>query len=366
MRRRGGAIAVALITSMALFGFLVYRALGHFKSLGTGASTAQAAKPEDTQAAFALPGTIYIAQGGDLYALRDARFHLLLSHDSDHGDWMQPALTPDGSMLVAVARRAASSDLYLVDLQGHVVSRITDNAAAKLPDGSLANNHWSFHPQMSGDVLWYTYDSPKGGYLVDFSVWSVPFSPTAAPATARPGVRPPGGISGAKRMTTPFDYTGGDVDPVPLASGGVVFTRYSVDAEEHIRGQIFVNPTPPRGTGTALTELAQDCSQPALAPDATHLAMVCTQGEQTAQLLVRTLAGTTLGPPVVLAPSVLGANPVWSPDGHSVVYLAPAAAGGQFQLWLIDHADTATPGPPRQVTLGLGLDATSAPLWSAA
>jgi hypothetical protein len=360
MSRRSALAAAALVAAMALFGFLVYRGLGHYKSLGTEA-TAAAAKPQDTQAAFPLPGTIYLSQNGDIYALRDAHFQLVLTHDATRGAWMQPAPTADGHNLVVVGRTATSSDLYLVDLNGQIVRQLTHNAAAKRTDGSLEDNHWAFHPRVDGNTLWYTYDSPKGGYLVDFSVWTAALD---APAPAR-GVRPAGGITGAKRMTTPHDYTGGDIDATPLAQGGVLFVRYSVDSTEHIRAQLFVNPTPPRGTGTALTDIEADCSQPDLSPDGVHLVMTCTQGEQTAQLVVRTLTGTTVGPPVVVASSVLGANATWAPDGHSLVYLAPAATGGQFQLWYIDKADTATPAAPRQVTSGIGLDGTSRPAWTA-
>jgi Tol biopolymer transport system component len=141
-----------------------------------------------------------------------------------------------------------------------------------------------------------------------------------------------------------------------------------------------------------LTALADNCSQPALSPDGTQLAMICTSGKQTARLVVASFNGTSLGPPRTLLEGGLYASPAWSPDGQALAYFAPSGAAGHFELWWLavpvaatpTPSPTATPTPaasagggassivvpslpatpvPVQVTQGVDLSATSPPAW---
>jgi Tol biopolymer transport system component len=54
--------------------------------------------------------------------------------------------------------------------------------------------------------------------------------------------------------------------------------------------------------------------------------------------------------------------PVFSPDGKTIAYLAPATSGGNFQLWTVSSSG---PASVRDITSDLGLDSLSAPVWLA-
>lgn len=344
-RRRRLAAWVLITGLMAGFGLLVYATLGHLRHLDA-AAPGSAPRPTLAHVAVELPGTLYLAQDGNLYRLRGTTLAQVLAHAPGRR-WMQPASTADGN-LVVVGRGASSSDLVEVDPESGAVRSLTADAARPLPDGSLANNHWAFHPRVGDDgTLWYSDDAPKAGYRADLAIWSRPLG-TPAGATGR-------------RWSTPHPYTGGDVEPIPLRGGGVIFTRYAVDDQEHIRAQLWLQRAPLQ-QGSALTTLGDDCSMPDLAPDTSMLAMVCTGGDQTARVEVAGFDGSRLGAPRVVS-GCLCASPTWAPDGSGLVYVAPGSSGGGFDLWWIDGAAGGSVFAPRQVTEGLALDATSRPAW---
>jgi Tol biopolymer transport system component len=168
----------------------------------------------------------------------------------------------------------------------------------------------------------------------------------------------------AQRWTVPNQYTGGDVSPLPLRSGGLIFTRYSIDDQSRVHSQIWFQARP--GTaGAALTDPEAGCLQPAISADERLLAMVCTRGQPLgAEVTVASFypATHTLGPTAVLANGQQVASPAFSPDGKTLAYLAPATPGGGFQLWTVPTAQSTAP-TPKQITSELGLDASSAPLW---
>src|SRR5207302_6256802 len=114
-----------------------------------------------------------------------------------------------------------------------------------------------------------------------------------------------------------------------------------------------------------LTKSDDDCSQPALSPDATSVAMVCTGGTglQSTRLEVAPLTGTTLGAPRVLVTNCLCASPAWAPDGSGIVYYAPSDVTGNFEMWWIKSAAGPVAHAPQQVTRGLDFDALSPPAW---
>jgi Tol biopolymer transport system component len=272
-----------------------------------------------------------------------------------------------------VSRGAHFSDLYLLDLDGHVVNRLTKNDSRY-----IELNHWAFYPRISPDGanLVYSYDSPKLTKNVeegvDLSVWSMPLN---------------GAQYQARRWTDPYWFSGGDVSPVPLASGGLLFVRHSIDPSTVVHPQIYYQA---RALALAkpLTSDTEDCSEPALSPDGTQLAMICSRGKQTTALEIAAFNGTALGPVRVLIEGGLYGSPVWSPDGKALAYFAPAGLTGHFQLWYLPLAVAATPSatastspsasaqaspsivaPPQaapmpvQVTEGVDLSATSPPAW---
>src|SRR5436305_7116187 len=172
-----------------------------------------------------------------------------------------------------------------------------------------------------------------------------------------------------------------------LPGGGIPFVRHSIEASTAVTSQIYYQSRP-FAIPKALTSEADDCSQPALSPDGTQLAMICTGGKQTAKLEVAPFTGNALGPAKVLLDGRLYAAPAWSPDGKALAYFAPAGAAGHFQLWYLALPDLApsasasatpsagatssvqaspSPAPtapvPIQVTQGVDLSATSPPAW---
>ena len=347
MTRRGMGLTTVLVALMAGFGLAVYSGLGLIRNLHDRATTGAggATDPPDLHPLVSLAGSLYVATGGDLLRIRGDSVTAVLTHDAGRR-WMQPAVAADGS-LVVVARSAESSDLYRSAADGGGLQRLTDDAAAPLRDGSLERNHWAFHPRAGADGrLWYSYDAPKDGFRVDLAVWSRP----AAGAVAT-------------RWSSPVGYTGGDVEPVPVPSGGVIYARYVVGAGSEIRSVLWLQ-SGPRDPGHALTSTDDDCSQPDLAPGGRTLAMVCTQGGQGARIEVASFDGRTLGTPRVLAAGSLSAFPTWAPDGGGLAYLAPAANTGDFTLWWLAGAGGTTPSAPRQVLEGVALDATSRPAWA--
>ena len=370
-RRRWSAPAalalVAIASAWAATGLGVYLALASHRS----ALADRAGRPENVQVKSTplqrLPGTLYLVQDGTLYRLQHGTFTPLL-RAAGTVTWTMPAVSPSGQSLVVVRRDYAFSDLYLVDTAGHVQSQLTHDA-----NMTIEFNHWALYPRLSADgsTLWFSYD-PKdvyNDYNVVMPVWSMPL----------------GGSPGQMRKwTIPNDYTGGDVQPLPLPSGGVIYTKYALDpALNKIMGQLWMT-TRAGSPGRALTSAADDCSQPALSPDGRRLAMICTAGIQLATVDVATIEGTSLGPLRVIASGQLAAQPTWSPDGTSIVYLAAQGITGHFQLWLQEipplpptsepsptpspTRPAATPAPtplppPIELTTNLDFDATSTIAW---
>jgi Tol biopolymer transport system component len=365
--------AILFLPVMFAFGSGVYLFLGTLKSKVV---QDRPVKPSVTKPKFVLPGTMFVVQDGRMFKLNAGNFKEI----GPAGDWSQPTLTPDHTRLIAVTRGVHFSDLYLLDLDGNVVKRLTKNDSRY-----VEYNHWAFYPRVSPDGanLLYSYDSPKEKG-VDLAVWSMPLN---------------GAQWQARRWTDPYWYTGGDISPIPLTTGGLLFVRHSIDQSTAVHSQIYYQN---RALAIAkpLTTEADDCSQPALSPDGTQLAMVCSRGKQTTALEVAPFNGTALGPARVLQDGGLYASPTWSPDGKALAYFAPMGQTGHFQLWYLPlsvaatpsatASATASPSPSRspshspsssgsassvvvptptpaptpvQVTEGVDLSATSAPVW---
>ncbi len=180
--------AILFLPVMLGFGSGVYLYLGTLKSKVV---QERPVLPTVTKPKFVLPGTMYVVQDGRLFKLQAGNF----SEIGPAGDWSQPTLTPDHTRLVAVLRSGFSSDLYLLDLDGHVLKRLT-----KSDSSYIDYNHWAFYPRISpdGQNVVFSYDSPKNlknvQEGVDLSVWSMPLN---------------GAQSQARRWTDPYWYSGG-------------------------------------------------------------------------------------------------------------------------------------------------------------
>jgi hypothetical protein len=183
-----------------------------------------------------------------------------------------------------------------------------------------------------GKTLWLAYDKPKFGYDVVFSIWNSPAN---------------GMLSQGHLWSNSIDYTGGDTNPLPLAGGGVLYTKYSY-YNQHLISQLWMSTKPEVGYyhGTPLTAAWQDCSEPSLSPDGGYMAMICTYDQQISELTIATWNGHKLGPLQAVLRSQLVAQPVWAPDGSGIAYFAPGAPDGPFQLWWLPRAAYFPPAPP--------------------
>lgn len=325
---------LALVGLMVLFGYAVHSGLGAQRTM----TAHPAMRPVETSPKVALPGRIYVVQGGRLYRLQGGAFTEL---PAGPGAWSQPAATPDGR-LVAVARQPLFSDLYLLDAGGRITGRLTHNQA--MP---VEANHWAFYPAVSADgsSILYSYDrkDPANAYRVDLSIFEQPLAD---------------GTDRAVPRSFPNHYTGGDVRPVALAGSALAYVKYGIGSDSQTFSQVWLQP----GSGlpeSPLTEAVDNCAAPAVAPDGTRIAVICTPAGESPKLEVGDLAGSS---PVtlhaVLTDGTPGA-PAWAPDGSGLLYLAPLVEGGPFQLWYLPLAT----GTPVAVSIDLNLDATSAPVW---
>ncbi len=271
--------AILFLPVMLAFGSGVYLYLGTLKSKVV---QERPQLPTVTKPKFVLPGTMFVVQEGRLFKLAAGSF----TEIGPGGEWSQPTLTPDHTRLVAVLRTGLSSDLYLLDLSGHVLKRLTKDDSRY-----VEYNHWAFYPRVSPDGanVVYGYDSPKNlkgvEEGVDLSIWSMPLN---------------GAQYQARRWTDPNWYTGGDVSPIPLAGGGLLFVRHSIDPSTAVHSQIYYQSRA-LGIAKALTTEADDCSEATLSPDGTQIAMVCSHGKQTAARSAHRTCwwtgGSTLRPP---------------------------------------------------------------------
>ncbi|HSP10299.1 MAG TPA: hypothetical protein VLU92_11975 [Candidatus Dormibacteraeota bacterium] len=329
---------VVLAVAMFAFGLGVYHAAGYLKA---GKPAIQ--RPTQTSAPV-MPGVMYVAQAGALYRFQGGSFTQMTAESG----WTQPSMSPEGGRLVVVRRHGDWSDLYLMATSGRTIAQLTHNHSSQ-----VESNHWAFYPRFSpdGSEVFYDYDpkDPYNSYRVDLAIFASPSDPAS---------------QSSRQWTYPNPYTGGDVAPLPLTGGGLIYTRYSIDDQSKLHSQIWVQGGA-GSQGAALTDPALDCGQPTLSPDQKHIAMVCTRGQiQAGELDVASFdkATMTLGTPQTLA-SGLMAWPVFSPDAHTIAYLAPVVAGGPFQLWSVGASGTPSPSA---LTSTLDLDSTSAPVWTAA
>jgi Tol biopolymer transport system component len=326
-----------LVIAMAFFAIAVYLGLA---SLRHGA-VAGAKKPDSIRASLPIAGTMYLTQNGGLYRLEGDRFTELQPGGSG---WTQPVVSPDHSSLAIVKRSANWSDIYLIDRLGKPVRQLTHDQGT-----DVVTDHWAFYPSFGSDgtTLFYNLDSPKDGFRVDMSIWSQSLT-----------------AGSTRRWTEPTLYTGGDSQPIQVSPRAMIYTEYALQADGHIQAQIQLQ-LGQFALSRALTKPEDDCSQPALSPDGTRLALICTGGGQVGRLVVATFDGANLGPLQVLVDHQLCASPAWQPDGQALAYLAPAGPTGLFQLWRLSLDSVARLGspPPRQLTSSLDFDATSRIAW---
>jgi hypothetical protein len=341
-----------LIGFMVLTGLAANRALAAFQTRGGTASLVSSTSPQ-----VRLPGTIFVSQDGAIYAISGSSVRRLPLPSG--GDWMQPRVLPDGT-LVVVRRFDQYSDLYHVTAAGHVISQMTADAQST-SNKTLQLDHWILWPAIGpdGTSVYFATDSPKPApgqsYEVDFSLWSAPIDAQVVIGDS--------GIGGGTRWSVPDAYTGGDIEPVPLPDGNVLYSSFSNTGKGTVVSVLGVQ-TSPNSAMVSLTTPAQDCGAPAVAADGVTVAMVCDRG-QAADIEVATLEGTTLSAPRVVVANCLCNSPSWSPTGDNLLYMNASDPDGNFGLWYVANAGASHPAAAKRVTdASVDLDATSAAAWT--
>jgi Tol biopolymer transport system component len=341
-----------LIAAMALCGFAANRSLAMLQTRNTAGSLVDTTSPQ-----VRLPGTIFVSQDGAIYAIAGSGVRRLPLPAG--GAWVQPRVLPDGTLL-AVRRFNQYSDLYHVTASGRVLSQMTADGQST-GNKTLQLDHWVLWPVVSpdGTSVYFATDSPKPApgqsYEVDFSLWSAPLSGSLTIGGA--------GIAGGTRWSFPDKYTGGDIEPVPLPDGNLLYSSYANTGKGTVVSVLGLQ-TSPGSAMVSLTTPAQDCGAPAVAVDGVTIAMVCTNRGQTANLEVATLSGTTLSGARVVVANCLCNSPSWSSSGDNLLYLNASDPDGTFGLWYVAHAGSAHPGGAKRVTdASVNLDATSSAAW---
>jgi hypothetical protein len=323
-------LAVGLIVLMLVGGVSSYIVLeGKQSKVAVAPAKPTTAKPRAQ--ALVLPGTLYLVQSGALYSLSAGRFHQL----TPEAGWSQPAATPDGNSLLAVKNGGYYSDVFQLNRFGTPTRQLTSNAG-RFGMRDPSSNHWSFYPRLSpdGGTLWMTYDGDKctGCLLITFDIWAMPVNGT---------------IRQARAWTNTGLVPGGDVQPIPVPGGGIIYTAYNYDDQGRPTGQLWYTNRP-NSAGRALTDPSEDCRNPSLSSDGREVAMICTYVKQVSYLTIASWDGSNLGPRKNVVTDQLVAQPVWAPDGSGIAYLAPAASDGPFQLWWLPR-DAYAPPPPSPV-----------------
>jgi hypothetical protein len=372
---------IVLLVLMAAFGVGVNRYLASGDTTAFAPPTKQ---PTQTDVKLSLPGTVYFADHGGLFGLTGTHIAQL---QAEGQGWTQPVLVPGVGLLAVKVTANYYSDLYELDPNGRVVEQLSHDSG-KVTATALGADDWLFYPAVGpGGTLYFSYDWPKGGlddpnnpFQVDLSIWETTLGSQITWTSVQ-------NSSGITQKSWANYYTGGNISPVPLDGGGLLYVDYeaatdNTEVSTPVPGadpgdevsQIRMDPTPsPNGTGhgTPLTQPGDDCAQPTLNPDQTEIAMVCTPvvngapSSTESDLVVASFdaATGTLGTLDRIVTGTLAASPAWSPDGTDLIYEAPEAGDGYFELWYVKDAATSRPVQPKQVTTDLDLDGSAA-VWA--
>jgi Tol biopolymer transport system component len=258
----------------------------------------------------------------------------------------QPALGDDGLAFIERTRNASEVWLATSDGPPRLITRTTAPTASQ--------SHWASQPVFvpGRQRLYVVGDFNKASTGPgDLAVWEVSLD-QAAPI----------------QITSPPAYSGGDQDVSvdPQDARKIIFTRYAYSGSQLVEQLQWLDVS--TDNLVALTGPEQSARQASYSPDGREIAFVQQSAGSQEDLYVAGLDTTgghaKLLEPVQVATGMI-ANPVWTPDGAALAYVALTANG--FQLWSVDVLRDAsgaeTFGTPRQLTSGASIDATSRPIF---
>ncbi|MBA2396560.1 MAG: PD40 domain-containing protein [Ktedonobacteraceae bacterium] len=350
-------------------------------------------------------GKIYFTLNHNLYVLDGTRTpHQLTSGITA----VDPAVSPDGKWIAFSAHYANYSNLVYMPANGGPPLRTVIGGGGNfyIAAGDGTNNYyWLAQPTWSPDsknllflsdlqkqFYWKSLGAPfNNAYFSDLQIFSLPIG------------QPPLTANQVTTTTQAVAYAsfgdGGDRDPVyrPHHNDQIVFTHYQYDptgTQQII--QIFLenpnaianNPgvySPVADPAIPLTpaNTNQQSMEPAFSPDGNSIAYIRRQSSVSMGLYVMPVANNVTQDPnnttvekqalqpfnksaLLLAGQYIS-DPVWSPDGKQIAYLA--YNNNVFDIWLANvHVDKTgkyqMTGSPIQLTSANGqLDGDSRPFW---
>lgn len=347
-----------------------------------------------TVAQNVFKGKIYFTIDHNLWVIDGNTSHKIISGN----DIYDPAVSPDGKWIAYIVRYKDYSNLAYMPVTGGQGHNLLSGDGHFYNDSGFIKNTYKWYAQpawsQDGSHLLFLSDFEKEQYysctkqnapLLDLQVYSIPFNNS----------------SQAQVVAYASFGDGGDRDPSyrPGHPNQVIYTHYAYDAATHTQQviQIFMedanaianNPgkycpgLPGYDPGVAITDAKDQNLEPAFAPDGNAIAYIRRQASGQVGLYIMSVPeGVTADPnnpaieqqalipykksSLILSQQFIG-QPVWSPDGKQIVFVA--YSNSTFDLWLANinyNAKSSTwsmQGSPMQLTTG-GVDGDSRPFWT--
>ena len=338
-----GAIAAALLASYLIFGSQLYASIGPVSAPPTPTPTA----PRSELPAPRVPGTVSFVIQGDVYVMRDGKFH----HETSEGRSQQPGLSVDGSVLVFARRgeidgrrvlgtgevvnaRLGYSDIITKPSSGGAETIVVGGLIRRQADGFHAVA-WNLSPAFSPDGRRLAFIQDPADGAADLVIFDI--------ATKRP---------------TKISQ-GAELADISWSSDGktIATTSYNLDTP----GLLLWNVDRP-GAATRLAGLPEgEPYRPSFSADAKWLVYTLRHDGRNDLHAIEIATGRD----VTLTGDGRSWNGVFSPDGRWVAFLREQ--GGVIDLYAMELADALTgglPRPPVKLTAGQGIDGASRPAWA--
>jgi hypothetical protein len=273
-------------------------------------------------AARSIKGTIYLAQGGRIWKLSAGKLGAVTSAGQQLA---YPTASADGA--VTAASLIGHGQAQLAVGGPGFTGMVPLSPAQKDPHRASLD----LKPSLSADGKRLAFMSDRSSCCSDEAIWEGP-------------IRRP------HQVSFPPDTTGGDDAPAYLPDAtGLVLVAWRMS-----RGNLEQAGVPVGRPRVTIPASDADVLDPAPGPGG-KLAWISRKGD-TANVVVGRLDGSGA---TTLAGFGDCRQPVWSPDGQSLVFIS--GHGGGVDLWSVATSG----GNPQRLTWGADLDANSHPAWIA-
>lgn len=335
-----GVIAVLVMSAYLVFGSQLYRQVGP-----AAAPTPMPTAPRTELPAPRVPGTLAFALQGDIYVMREGKFH----HETSEGRNQQPALSASGTTLVFARRqqidgrsvlgngqtvnaRLGYSDLVTKPASGGTETIVLSGLRQRAQNG-FHQVSWLLSPAFSPDGRRIAYIEDAGLGSADLRVIDI----------------------ATKRVTRYSD--GANLgDPAWSPDGRTIATTtYNTDTPGIL---LWTAP----GVATRMEDLPEgEAYRPSFTPDGERIVYTLRVGTRNDVHVVEVDTGAD----VALTSDGRSWNGVASPDGGWIGFLRERA--GVIDLHAMEVSQALSGGAPAEavkLTQGQGIDGASRPAWS--